>query len=294
METIKNHLTGSDVFDDISFPLTILRRSPQIPFPKHTHDFTELVIIYGGSGIHFTDNEEYDVTAGDVFVLNGDRAHGYKNLENLQLVNIVFRKEILFFQGGSFMDLESISGFHALFTWEPRLRSEHHFQSRLHLKSAELYRATDFASKLETELAGREPGYQAMALSLFISLCGFLSRQYDCGSSPVMKELSRISGILNYMEKNTERSINTAELVLQAGMSESTLLRLFNRTTGFSPLEYHNRLRIEKVCDLLKSSGRTVTEIAYDAGFSDSNYMCRLFRKIKGVPPGIWRKRNSV
>ena len=247
-----NHiLPVKTFFPDTDFKLSVLRRSPQIPFPKHTHDFTELVIVYGGSGTHFTENEEYTVVSGDVFILTGDRAHGYRNLNGLQLVNVIFNRQLLQSKPFSGFDLDSISGYHALFTWEPRLRKEHDFESRLRLKHADLNTALEITERMEKELSTARPGYKTMVFAQFIQLCGFLSRRYEAGSAPGMKELSRISGILSYMENNITRSISVPELTELAGMSDSTLLRLFNRTTGNSPVEYHNRLRIDNACRLL-------------------------------------------
>ena len=289
-EQVKDHLSVYDVFPDPDFQLTVLRREPQIPFPAHTHDFSELVIIYGGSGIHFTSGNEYSIHRGDVFVLNGDRAHGYKKPAGLRLLNIIFDRRILPVTGFFAEELDRINGYHALFTWEPRLRDEHSFSSRLRLPEPELAAALDFTDELERELNRRQPGYRAAAMTVFIRLCVYLGRQYDAGTMPGMKEMSRISGILSYLEQNTTRFITISELTDFAGMSESTMLRLFHRVTGKSPIEYHNSLRIKEVCRLLSTTDKTITEAAYDTGFSDSNYLCRLFRKVTGTSPGKWRK----
>ena len=47
-------------------------------FPIHTHEFHELVIVTEGTGIHSINGYNYQVTAGDVFVLKGNDAHGYE------------------------------------------------------------------------------------------------------------------------------------------------------------------------------------------------------------------------
>lgn len=290
IELIKPHLTAADVFTDSDFRLNVLRRSPQIPFPKHTHDFSELVIVYGGSGTHFTEDEEYVIGSGDVFIVTGARAHGYRNPEELQLINIIFDRQILQRPAFNGFDLDAISGYHALFTWEPRLRTEHCFESRLRLNPLDLGTALNYAEKIENELFSANPGFRAMTYSFFIQLCGFLSRRYEAGTNPGMKELSRISGVLNFLEKNSDRFISITELLDFAGMSESTMLRLFRKITGVSPIEYHSRLRIERICYLLSATDKTITEIAFELGFSDSNYLSRMFKKMKGIPPGEWRK----
>ena len=290
IEQIKSHLTEKDVFSDSEFELSLLRRSPQIPFPEHTHDFTELVIVYDGSGIHFTEKEEYSVGSGDVYILTGDRAHGYRELKNLKLINILFNRRILQKMPFPGFDLESINGYNALFTWEPRLRRKHRFESRLRLNSDELLKALQLSDRIEKELTACNPGYKAVAYALFIELCGFLSRCYDASTSGKLKELSRISKILSYMENHISEVVPASKLLSLAGMSESTLLRLFHNITGMSPVEYHNRLKIERVCSELQQTDKTITEIAFDLGFSDSNYLTRLFKKTMGIPPGEWRK----
>ncbi|MBI9106730.1 MAG: helix-turn-helix domain-containing protein [Spirochaetales bacterium] len=284
--SIKNHLTHSDVFADSAFPLSVLRRTPQAPFPSHTHDFSELVIVYGGKGIHFTDDEEYSVSSGDVFVIQGSRAHGYRQLEDLMLINIIYDDINLPFPKEDLLDLK---GYHALFTWEPRLRHEHNFQSRLRLSHRDLAEALKQAELMEKETELKLDGYRFICLALFMQLCGFLSRHYDTSKVPQMKDLSRISGVLSFLEQNTDRFVSISEITEFSAMSESTVLRLFNKTTGFSPIEYHSRLRIQKVCHLLSTTSKTITEIAFDTGYGDSNYLSRQFKKIMGMAPRDYR-----
>lgn len=285
-ELIKSHLTRSDVFPAPNFPLSILRRAPQIPFPSHTHDFSELVIVYGGKGIHSTGDQEYAVSQGDVFIIQGSRAHGYRQLDELMLFNIIYDEQNLPFPKE---DLYDLKGYHALFTWEPRLRSELNFKSRLRLSPKDLAKAVRYAESMERELAQEPDGYRFMCTSYFMRLLGFLSRHYDDSKVPEMKDLSRISGVLSFLEKNTDRFVSISEITDFSAMSESTLLRLFNRTTGFSPIEYHSRMRIQKVCQLLSTTSKTITEIAFDTGYSDSNYLSRQFKKVMGISPSEYR-----
>ena len=288
-EEIKSHLTHSDVFEDPDFPLTVIRRSPQIPFPIHSHDFTELVLVYGGSGIHFTDNEEYSLSSGDVFVIQGNRSHGYRRIDGLQLINIIYDESRLPFPKEDLLDLK---GYHALFIWEPRLRFEHNFQSRLRLRPRELSEAIRLTEIIESEAREKQDGYRYISLAVFMQLCGFLSRNYNASNIPEMKDLSRISGVLHYLEQNLDRFITISELVDYSAMSESTILRLFKKTTGCGPIEYHGRLRIQQVCGMLLGTSKTITEIAYDTGYGDSNYLSRQFRKIMGTSPGEFRNNN--
>ena len=52
-------------------------------FPAHTHDFSELVIILEGTGIHTVNGKKYNLSAGDVFVLKDDDLHSFEETKNL-------------------------------------------------------------------------------------------------------------------------------------------------------------------------------------------------------------------
>ena len=53
-------------------------------------------------------------------------------------------------------------------------------------------------------------------------------------------------------------------------------------------------IRIEKACELLETTTRTVMEIAYDVGYQDMKYFYELFRRQKGISPKQYRKRHMT
>ena len=75
-------LKTSDYFHRDGFPIVVARREPQEPFGLHAHDFSELVIITKGGGLHVTGRESWSLAAGDVFVIGGSRPHDYQNMIN--------------------------------------------------------------------------------------------------------------------------------------------------------------------------------------------------------------------
>jgi AraC family L-rhamnose operon transcriptional activator RhaR/AraC family L-rhamnose operon regulatory protein RhaS len=54
------------------------------------------------------------------------------------------------------------------------------------------------------------------------------------------------------------------------------------------------KIRIERSCRLLRTTDLPVTRIALDAGFSDPNYFSRQFRKVMGISPSEYRRRESM
>jgi len=280
-------LNRPDLFDSDEEPIKLIRRSPQIPYPLHSHDFSELVIILSGTGLHFTREDSYRVNAGDVFVIQGETTHGYRDPEDLFLVNLLFTPERLPLP---FLDIAHIPGYQALFHLEPRYRRSHQFASRLKLNPAELTRAGALLDTIEQEYQTRQKGYRYMASVTFMELMGFLSRCYDRSENVQNRELLRIARGISYLEHHLTEQVSLKKLEEETGMSLSSLNRHFRRVTGVPPVEYHIRLRIRRACSLLKQTDLNITEIAWRTGFEDSNYFTRQFRRVMGMPPTRYRK----
>jgi AraC family transcriptional regulator len=67
------------------------------------------------------------------------------------------------------------------------------------------------------------------------------------------------------------------------------LAREFRRAFGASVGEYVRRLRIDYACRELAATGRSVTEIAFDAGFSSHSHFTAAFRRVTGTTPTRYR-----
>lgn len=86
----------------------------------------------------------------------------------------------------------------------------------------------------------------------------------------------------------TRRTIQ--DVLTIRGYSYNYLRTLFKERSGFSPIQYRNRQRIEYVCEQLSFSSQSIKEIAYNAGFDDPQYFSRVFRKTTGISPGQYRR----
>jgi AraC-like DNA-binding protein len=271
------------------FPLVVHRVSPHGPTSLHVHDFTELVIILGGRGEHFSADASYPVIAGDAFVVT--EAHGYRNTEDLDLVNILFDKK------GLALPLEEarkLPGYHAFFALEPRYRSRHGFRSILHLDLKELAVIAGLVAELETELHRRSSGFEHMAKSILLLLIGRLSRAYERMRAVETRPLLRLGSVLSHIEEHYDERITLAALSRIGGMSTSSLQRSFHAITGQAPIEYLIRLRLLHACELLRAGNLNVTEVAYKVGFSDSNYFSRQFRRVMECSPREYAQRARM
>ena len=68
-------------------------------------------------------------------------------------------------------------------------------------------------------------------------------------------------------------------------------IALFKKFTNFTPMEYLTNYRVERACELLKPTDKTVAEIAFDCGFSGNSYFGEIFKRSMGITPKEYRKR---
>jgi len=281
-------LKARDYFPIGNFPLTVSYQNPQLTTGLHRHDFTELVIITGGNGRHVLQHSAYPIAAGDVFVITRDMFHGYAEVQNLTLINVLFRPAQLHLPRA---ELNQLPGYHALFMLEPQYRKQHNFQSHLRLAMRALTHVTGLAGDLHQELTRQAAGFELMATALFLQLLGYLARQYEQDKSPDTRALLRISSGISYLENNYQQDIRLKTLCNITHQSTRGLIEYFKSATGMSPIEYLINLRIRRACELLRHDDLNITEVAFKVGFADSNYFSRQFHKVMGLSPRQFRAR---
>jgi AraC-like DNA-binding protein len=85
--------------------------------------------------------------------------------------------------------------------------------------------------------------------------------------------------------------IALADAAAEADLSAWHFLRLFRQTFRETPHQFLTRLRIERAKDLLTVSGRSVTDICFDIGFSSLGSFSTLFAHHVGASPLAFRRR---
>jgi AraC-like DNA-binding protein len=100
----------------------------------------------------------------------------------------------------------------------------------------------------------------------------------------------RVAGSIAWMKGRLAEPLRLAELAHHSGLSIPHYTVLFRRQTGFSPMDWFNRLRVQWACELLDTTQFSVSDIARQVGFSDPFYFTRCFRRVVGQPPRKYRR----
>lgn len=100
----------------------------------------------------------------------------------------------------------------------------------------------------------------------------------------------RIERMLSYISRNYQEDLKLENLAAEFNFNYSYLSAYFNQQMkeGFS--DYLNRLRIEKACRLLKEDRMPISQISSAVGYSEHSYFCRVFKKMTGKTPSVWRR----
>lgn len=123
--------------------------------------------------------------------------------------------------------------------------------------------------------------------------CGKLSARKENTLGPLdQRFLNSIGKVVEANLKNSDFTVE--EFVKEVAMSRSYFHRKLKALTGLSASEFIKDRRLQRAAQLLLENKLTVSEIAYEAGFSSPNYFGRCFRKKYGVNPTEYKERNLL
>ncbi len=102
------------------------------------------------------------------------------------------------------------------------------------------------------------------------------------------KFLNKISKIV---EEQKDRELSVEELGEMIGLSRVHLYRKIKKLTGMSVSEFANSVKLRLSLELLKNSGNSISQIAYEVGFSSPSYFTKCFKEQFGMSPTEYAKK---
>jgi transcriptional regulator GlxA family with amidase domain len=96
-----------------------------------------------------------------------------------------------------------------------------------------------------------------------------------------------------YIESNVDEKIAVEHLSSKFAVGRRNFDRRFIKATGNTPLEYAQRVKMEAAKKAFENSRKTVNEVMYEVGYSDTKAFREVFRKITGMSPLEYRNRYN-
>ena len=120
----------------------------------------------------------------------------------------------------------------------------------------------------------------------FESIYLYCKEQFGVGEQTILNPKDeRVDLIKQYIKDHLDRIITTRELCDLTFLSESRLLHLFKEQMGLPIRNYILWVRLKEAISLILKGDQNLTQIAYNAGFSDSSHMTKTFTNVLGINP---------
>ena len=243
------------------------------PLTMHIHPgCMEICYIVRGNQTYHIGDKAYDLTGGDIFIAFPDELHGSggdpQGKFELYWMQLEMTKcNFLFYEKESAQNLKS-----ALFNSEIR-----------HLK------ADSRSYQLIKEAFGYIPLIDPMRKMLGVSaLTLFLTKNF-CTNNKLPPKPAKIAQAELFIKENLENKITLTDAAEHVGLSLSYFKKLFKASTGETPGDYINYLKIQRAKKLLESN--SVTETAFALDFSSSSYFSSVFHHYAGMSPTQYQKK---
>jgi AraC family transcriptional regulator len=97
-----------------------------------------------------------------------------------------------------------------------------------------------------------------------------------------------------YVAAHIGSTIRVVDLARVARLSVGHFFRAFRESFGEPPFAHIARQRIQRAQSLMLSSRASLSQIAFDCGMCDQAHFTRVFRRIVGINPGVWRRQSGA
>ncbi|QIG05777.1 helix-turn-helix domain-containing protein [Proteus sp. ZN5] len=111
---------------------------------------------------------------------------------------------------------------------------------------------------------------------------------------PQDNHLALVCALSKWIEEHLGRVIHLEELAAYSGYSLWHMQKIFKEVTGTSLGKYIRQRRLAGAIHLLRTSERSIFDIALDFGFGSQSHFTYMFRKEYGITPFDFRQNQEI
>lgn len=234
----------------------------------HTHTYYELEVVYEGRGVQIVGTSSFPMCRGRACLRAPSNPHTTHEdpLNPLRSFNLRFSADFiprdiptrLLTRGGAVCVL-----------WDEE----------------ELLLQIERMKRTATEIRRNDAYSRLTAESLLHEVLADFARKCDANGNEHAAMSRRISDVLRCIDENFRNDISVALLARKFGLNPHYLGSLFIAEVGKSIPQYVRDMRLALAAQLLSASSLSVSEIAYECGFSSPSYFISKFREQYGMTP---------
>ena len=265
------------------FSFLIHKTGPIGSVLRHDHDFWELAYIYSGQGRCEQGDEVFDFQAQQMILTPPYVPHAFEVAEGQlhEQVSLTIYPQVL-------ADAE-VAGVKVEALLNAIMASGRCWVS---LSAVNAARAEVSLASMCREYEFQGPHFDAMLAMEIARLLILWERTLTDTRSMFLRMTDLpvvLHEVLQRVESDYAKLSGLPDLMGDTHLNERYFIRLFKKHVGMPPVQYLNRVRIEKCAALLLHNAQSIAEVAYAVGFGDLRFFNRLFKRYVGVTPRVFR-----
>lgn len=114
----------------------------------------------------------------------------------------------------------------------------------------------------------------------------------EAENGAAVTEDSPVYPAVSYLEEHRGEMVHMSQMAELCHLSPSYFSKLFLRELGENFTDYMKRQKVRWAKEMLRGSGKSVSEISSELGFLDSSYFIKVFKAVEGITPLAYRQEK--
>lgn len=266
--------------------ITVRPHSRFVDFPKHKHNYVEIMYVVKGCITHYIDGKELTLRKGDVLLLNQHVVHAIKRADYEDIgINFIALPE--FFEVPlSMLNEKNVLAEFLIGVLRQKNPVAHYLLFRLKQNSQVENLMENMIESMLHENANEDIMNQYSMGLVFLYLLNHLEN-LSCNSSMDYKE-AVIQAVLEYINSDC-KDANLTKIAQDTHQSIAVLSKLIKTKTGYTFQQLLQRKRFQTAVHLLLDTNLSIEDIALDVGYENQSYFFRQFKSRYGMTPRKYR-----
>lgn len=249
----------------------------------HFHNELEIISVISGELNVLIEGKSYILKTGDIAFVNPHEYHAVKSVNSIVTYTaFVFSKDLFTFPEHLF--------FQSKFT-TPICSGKMKLPNIITPESPLYEKLITPVIKLRDNYTAQDPEILHLLLEIFTT---FIKEDALLKVSTTNTKIpDYVKVCIDYIANNCEKNINLAQLSKLVHLSPNYLCTTFKATTGLTPVEHLQVIRIKKASRLLLETDFSIEEISLKCGFQNVGYFIKIFKKQNAITPHAFRKKMS-
>ncbi len=279
---IRNELNPQAIHNGIHYFTDSLNRKN--PVSPHLHQLVELLHVTSGSALIVSDDTQSNVAEGDMVLFRANAVHSIYPIGDTCDFSVVFVAiphviSYAYTEDGMRYAM-LLSRFHARnkYVWKKDECDT--------LGISDCF--NDLKNISSDSFLGKDILMKAKVATIVSTLLKDLSQQSNAVEvfSDSSETLSKkIDDAIIYINEHYSEDLSVASMSERLFMSYSYFSRNFKRVTGRCFKDFLNVTRINNAEMKLRSTSKSVTQIAMECGYNNIAYFSAMYKKLKGISP---------